>query len=75
MILTYSSIINKTILGNERLEVFWEIQGEILSMEEICSVQTPRGTEREGLKAGERGRACWDREPGMQGWARAQAAH
>ena len=27
------------------------------------------------MKAGERGRACWDKELGTQGWAAAQAAH
>lgn len=48
MILTYSSTISKTILGNKGWKSSGKYREEFLSMEEIFSVQTPRGTEMDG---------------------------
>lgn len=76
MILTYSSTISKTILGNEGWKSSGKYREEFLSMEEIFSVQTPRGTEREGGWGQEKeavpaGTRNWGHRDGP--WA--QAAH
>ena len=76
VILSYSSHESKTILGNEGWKSSGKYREEFLSMEEIFSVQTPRGTEREGGWGQEKeavpaGTRNWGHRDGP--WA--QAAH